>query len=134
MPPNPPSQSGLSPHICASRKTLSRPAPLIKNIFLRPCNYNLVILLWPHNHVYFVMSCSGRYIVLITMHPYQVSIGYLHISPHCRHLLPSISESHGSPKTNFTEREDPKEHLVINQDICFYTSDDLDPNFMRYTS
>ena len=37
MPPDPLSQFGLRPHICALRKTLSRPAPLIKNIFLRPC-------------------------------------------------------------------------------------------------
>ena len=39
MPPDPLSQFGLRPHICALRKTLSRPAPLIKNIFL-PCICN----------------------------------------------------------------------------------------------
>ena len=38
MPPDPPSQFGLCPYICASHKTLSKPAPLIKNIFLRPCS------------------------------------------------------------------------------------------------
>ena len=37
MPPDPPSQCGLHPHICALRRTSSRPAPLIKNIFLRLC-------------------------------------------------------------------------------------------------
>ena len=35
MPPDPPSQSRLHPHICTSHKILSRQAPLIKNIFLR---------------------------------------------------------------------------------------------------
>ena len=37
MPPDPPSQCGPRSHICALRKTSRRPAPLIKNIFLRLC-------------------------------------------------------------------------------------------------
>ena len=43
MPPDPPSQFGLRPHICTSRKTLSRPGPLIKNIFLRCCALAFVL-------------------------------------------------------------------------------------------
>ena len=70
-----------------------------------PCNhgnYHLVIIHWPHNYAY--LSChvyedhtdqnaplSGKY-----------TVDYLHISPNCHYILPSISESHGSPKTNFT--------------------------------
>ena len=45
MPPDPPSQCGLSLHICALHKTFNRPAPLIKNIFLRLCHWSLLISL-----------------------------------------------------------------------------------------
>ena len=43
--PGPPSQFGLCPHSCASHKTLSRPAPLIKNIFYAPaipCGFSII--------------------------------------------------------------------------------------------
>ena len=42
-----------------------------------PCNhgnYHLVIIYWPRNHVYFVMSCTYMKVILIKMHPYRVSI------------------------------------------------------------
>ena len=32
----------------------------------------------------------------------KYTVDYLHISPNCQYILSSISESHGSPKTNFT--------------------------------
>ena len=32
----------------------------------------------------------------------KYTVDYLHISPNCQYILSSISESHGSPKANFT--------------------------------
>ena len=32
----------------------------------------------------------------------KYTVDYFHISPNCQYILSSISEFHGSPKTNFT--------------------------------
>ena len=62
---------------------------------------------WPSSIGHINMStCRVMFtrVILIEMHPYQVkySVDYLHISPNCQYIPSSISESHGSPKTNFT--------------------------------
>ena len=51
-------------------------------------------------------------------------VDYLHISPNCHYILSSISESHGSPKTNFTALKEkaPKniyQKIDSNQNIRF---------------
>ena len=51
-------------------------------------------------------------------------VDHLYISPNCHYILSSISESHGSPKTNFTALKEkvPKniqQKMDANQNICF---------------
>ena len=73
-------------------------------------NYHLVIMHQLHNYVYFVMSCLlwSYWSRCTLLGKYRVV--NLHISPNCRYIPSSISESHGSPKTNFTalKEEAPK--------------------------
>ena len=58
-------------------------------------------------------SCIGH-IIMSTCHVHEghtdqnaplsdkYTVDYLHISSNCHYILSSISESHGSPKNNFT--------------------------------
>ena len=74
-----------------------------------------------------VMFTKG---ILIKMHP-TVKVDYLQISPTCHDILSSISKSHGSPKTNFTQTA-PKnisKQPVFESKSQKYTSDDLWPDY-----
>ena len=66
------------------------------------------------------------------MHPYWVSIRLITCtSPLTASTLSSISESHGSPKTNFTALKEKalngckSKHPFLREQRSKYTSDDL---------
>ena len=70
-----------------------------------PCNhgnYHLVNIHWPHNHVYFARHIYEGHTDQNAPLSGKYTVDYLHISHNCQYILSSISESHGSPKTNFT--------------------------------
>ena len=73
-------------------------------------------------------------VILIKSGKYRVD--YLLISPNCHYILLSISESHGSHKTNFTTLKEKAPKNIFkkfdsNQNMRLVMTFDL--NFMGYT-